>query len=126
MTIGRRDVQTLQHLYNYCAQIRLTKERMHITLQSYMEDFIQQNAISMPLLQIGELVKTALSEEFKQKHSELPWHQMAGMRNRFAHDYDAMDPQIVWNTVERNIPELESFCRQILEAEHYFVAYPPK
>lgn len=125
MTISDRDIQTLQHLYNRCEQVRMTKERFNMDILSYMHDFVQQNAISMPLLQIGELVKTALTDEFKTAHKEIPWHQMSGMRNRFAHDYDDMDPLIVWDTIEKGVPELSKFCKEILTEEHEFVPYNP-
>lgn len=124
--IANRDLQTLQHMYNYCAQITLSMERLHMTADSFQGDYLQQNAVSMPLLQIGELARHGLTDDFKEAHSEIPWHALAGMRNRFAHDYGNMNMPTIWNTINIDIPELQRYCRELLQRERCFEAYPPK
>lgn len=49
-----------------------------------------------------------LSEEFKQRHPEVPWHRIAGMRNRLVHVYLDVDLDIVWNTLVVDLPPLNS------------------
>lgn len=44
--------------------------------------------------------------EFVEQHPEVPWRNMCGMRNRIAHGYFDIDLDVVWQTVQRNIPEL--------------------
>ena len=43
---------------------------------------------------------------FTQAHSDVPWHQMKGMRNRIAHGYFDTDIEIVWDTVQSALPDL--------------------
>jgi uncharacterized protein with HEPN domain len=62
-------------------------------------------ALTYALIIIGEAA-TAVSAEYKQEHSEVPWKQISGMRNRLIHGYFATDPDIVWDTVSVYIPEL--------------------
>lgn len=121
---SNRDLQVLQHIYNYCCQIVLTKQRLKMTEASLRGDFIQQNAVSMPLLSIGELAKQGVSEAFRQAHAEIPWRALSGMRNRFAHDYGNMDFSVIWDTLENDVPVLMAFCKGVLMDEGVFEEYP--
>ena len=40
--------------------------------------------------------------------------QIIGMRNRIVHGYDTINLEIVWNTAIESIPELKSYCKEIL------------
>jgi uncharacterized protein with HEPN domain len=58
---------------------------------------------------IGEASKQ-LPEDFKVRHPQVPWSQMAGMRNRIVHDYAGVDLELVWEVVAKSLPVL---ARQI-------------
>jgi len=47
----------------------------------------------------------------KAKHDEIPWGEIAGMRNRLIHGYFTVNLEIVWSTVERVLPEFEAQIR---------------
>lgn len=49
--------------------------------------------------------------DFAALHPEVPWEDVYLMRNRVAHGYFSVDLEIVWRTVQRDLPELE---RQVL------------
>jgi uncharacterized protein with HEPN domain len=55
---------------------------------------------------IGEAAR-ALSADFKQQHPEVPWPQIAGMRNILVHHYFGIDVVVVWTVVERDLPALK-------------------
>jgi uncharacterized protein with HEPN domain len=55
---------------------------------------------------IGEAVRS-IDPAFKQKHPSIPWRQIGGMRNILVHDYFRINAEIVWQTVERDIPILK-------------------
>ena len=78
----------------------------------YDNDPIFRNAISLCILQIGELVGI-LSDEYKAFHSEIPWKQIKQMRNIVAHRYGTVDNTITWDVVQKDIPELKQFCEDI-------------
>lgn len=54
---------------------------------------------------IGE-ASNRLSEEFKRKHDSIEWTRMIGFRNRIVHDYFGIDHSIVWNIIQKYLPEL--------------------
>ncbi|WP_294253377.1 HepT-like ribonuclease domain-containing protein [Propionivibrio sp.] len=44
--------------------------------------------------------------DFLERHPEVPWRSMRGMRNRIAHGYFDIDPDVVWETVQTALPAL--------------------
>lgn len=72
---------------------------------AFLEDLKTQSAVSHQLMVLGEAVKR-LSDEFCGKHPEIPWRQIAGMRDRLIHGYDVVDLDEVWLVLEEDLPEL--------------------
>lgn len=72
---------------------------------SFMADPKSQYAVYAQLIIIGEAARR-VSEQFRHQQTDLPWHEMIGMRNRIVHSYDEINWQIVWNTAQRDIPDL--------------------
>jgi len=72
---------------------------------AFLEDLKTQSAVSHQLMVLGEAVKR-LSDEFCRKHPEIPWRQIAGMRDRLIHGYDVVDLDEVWLVLEEDLPEL--------------------
>ncbi|WP_322743710.1 HepT-like ribonuclease domain-containing protein [Vasconcelosia minhoensis] len=62
---------------------------------------------------VGEAVKR-LSPELRQQHSEIPWSAIAGMRDKLIHDYDEVDVQRVWLTLQRSIPAFVQAIQPLL------------
>lgn len=56
------------------------------------DDFVYKNAVTMCILQIGEL-SGYLSDDFKNKHDGVSWRNIKGMRNVVAHNYGSLDAQ---------------------------------
>jgi len=56
---------------------------------------------------IGEAAKN-LSKEARSKHKEIPWKEMAGMRDKLIHWYFGIKWELVWETVKNKIPELKN------------------
>lgn len=68
----------------------------------------------MCVLQIGEL-SGKLTDEFKSIYNKMPWYDIISMRNRTAHAYERVDMEILWKIATTNIPELKSYCENILK-----------
>ncbi len=47
-----------------------------------------------------------ISEDFRLKHSEVPWRDMAGMRDKLTHDNFGVDLAVLWKTVQQDVPML--------------------
>ena len=72
----------------------------------FEEDFKTQDAVVRQLEIIGEATKR-ISMDFRRKHKEIPWSDMAGMRDILIHDYIDVDFEIVWKTASEQIPVLK-------------------
>ena len=94
------------HIVSYCEQIDIAVERFGKSYDTFVNDPVYHNAVSLCILQIGELVGN-LSETFRAEHSAIPWRQIKLMRNIVAHRYGTVDHSITWDVVEHDIPELK-------------------
>ena len=63
---------------------------------------------------IGEATKN-IPEDIRQKYPQIPWRQMAGMRDRLIHAYFGIDYSLVWETAKNRIPLLQPVIAQILK-----------
>ncbi len=84
------------------------------TYEEYIQDFRINYAVTRALEIMGEAAKR-LPMEIREKYPEIPWKDMAGMRDRIIHGYDKVDLQIVWDTVKKEIPHLKPLIRQVLK-----------
>ena len=62
---------------------------------------------------IGEAVKN-LPPELRQKYPDVAWREIAGLRDFVAHAYFALDLDIVWDAIQKDIPALLIRVREIL------------
>ena len=54
--------------------------------------------------------------ELRNKHPEIPWRQIAGMRDRLSHGYDSVDYDLLYNAARDEVPQLLAATRAILRA----------
>ena len=72
---------------------------------SFSNDTMLVEACVFNLSQIGELVRH-LDRDFIEQHSDIPWAQMRGLRNRIIHDYEGVNLMLVWEIIKYDIPTL--------------------
>ena len=75
-----------------------------------------QDAVIREIEIIGEASKN-LSTEFRNKYPDIPWRQIAGMRDKLIHGYFGVDLGAVWDTATKDIPSLKEKLREILKME---------
>ena len=113
MPTTNRDRDIIEHILRYCNQVETAHADFGHSKDRFVESSTYQNAVSMCILQIGELVGR-LTDDFKQANADIPWHKIRGMRNYVAHEYGSIDFEIVWFASTKSIPELKVFCETFL------------
>ena len=74
--------------------------------EDFLENLMMQDAVMHQIEIIGE-ASNSISDEFQDMHSNLPWMQMRGIRNKIVHDYRGINLQIIWDTVRSDLPALK-------------------
>ena len=80
--------------------------------EDFREDVEKQDAVSYRLMVIGEAVKN-IPEDVRQDYNEVPWREIAGMRDILIHQYSGVEVGRIWNVVEREILDLEEQIEEI-------------
>ena len=71
-----------------------------------------QDAVIRRLEIIGEAANK-LDPEFAEQFANIPWYEIAAMRNILIHEYFGVDLDQVWNTIKKDIPELKRQLEKI-------------
>ena len=98
-----RDLASIIDIYQ--AGEKIVKFAQNLTQESLLNNEMCLSAILYQILIMGEATKR-LSSEFRQTNSHLPWKEIAGIRDKLIHNYDNVKSDVVWDVVNREIPEL--------------------
>ncbi|NJM76066.1 MAG: DUF86 domain-containing protein [Acaryochloridaceae cyanobacterium RU_4_10] len=71
------------------------------------------SAILYQITIIGEATKR-ISNDFRNLHPEVPWREMAGMRDVIVHEYDQLDFEVIWDVVSSRLSELLELIERLL------------
>lgn len=80
----------------------------------FYDDHKTRSAVVWKIETIGEATKN-IPKTIKTKYDDLPWKEMAGIRDKIAHFYLGIDYEIVWKVVKQRLPEIKPKISQILK-----------
>ena len=105
------DRSYLLHIADAIAQIQSYTGGGH---SSFLKDRKTQDAVLRNLMIIGEAAKK-LSKATREKAPGTPWKSVSGMRDKMIHEYFGVDLEIVWRTVEVELPKFKIAVDSLLK-----------
>ncbi len=104
----------LEHILVECEF--LLEQSKDIEFEAFIKDPFFSRAFVRSLEIIGEAVKN-LPKDFRDKYPDVPWKEIAGMRDKLIHEYFGVDYKIIWKTIKQDIPQLNFQVKEILKKE---------
>jgi len=112
--VKRRVIDFLEDILNECAY--LMERSRGMTYQDFVDNEDLKRAFLRSLEIIGEASKK-VSTYIGRRYPEINWRDIAGMRDKLAHDYFGINYEVVWKTIIEDIPTLFSQMKVVLERE---------
>ncbi len=81
------------------------------------EEFRKNDMVFSAVIRKFEIIGEAskhIPEEIRQKYTDIPWKEMASFRDKLIHFYFGIKHELVWNTIEYELPKLKTRIERIL------------
>ncbi|HHY05864.1 MAG TPA: DUF86 domain-containing protein [Clostridia bacterium] len=109
-----KDRIILQKIIGYINDV--TEYIDELSFEQFMTDKKTISACAFTVSQIGELANN-LSLHTQEKHSDIPWKSIRGLRNRIVHDYENINFLVLWGTITKSLPELLNQINKVLDSK---------
>ncbi len=107
-----RDISLINDILE--SALRIQEKTGNLDFTQFSSDVDIQDIVIRRFLVIGEAAGR-LSLEFRRHHGKLPYNEMKAMRNVLVHEYDYISKQILWDTIQDDLPSIIKQCNKILQ-----------
>jgi len=105
------DMVRLQHMQDHAL------EAVDMIGGRSRSDLDQERMLELALVRLIEIIGEAaakVSEGTQAKYPNIPWREIIDMRNRLVHGYDSVDLNILWDTIEIDLPPVIAELKKIV------------
>jgi uncharacterized protein with HEPN domain len=106
-----RDALYLRHILDAIQKIERYAEVGH---DEFIAESLRHDAVIRQLEIVGEAAKR-LSPQVLSRSPDVPWRQVAGMRDVLIHDYMGVDLERVWNVLQQDLPSMRRAVEELLK-----------
>ena len=109
----KSNIVRLRHIFD------AAQEAVAFTRNRKREDLDTDRMLNLSLVRLLEIIGEAreIPQEFRQAHPELTWKKMAATRDRLIHGYFDVNLDVVWETINKDLPPLISQLEKILASK---------
>ncbi len=83
-----------------------------MNFQEFKKDEKSQFAVIRALEIMGE-ASNKIPKSIREDFEYIPWKEMTGMRNKLIHDYMGVNTEVVWNTIQKDLPQLQKLIEKM-------------
>ena len=95
-------------LKSLCNMVDIYKYTFGVDYSTFSNNPMIIDACLMKLIVIGENV-SRISDDYKKSHNEIEWREIKDLRNLIAHNYDAVNYDMIWEIIHEDIPNLKNY-----------------
>ena len=113
--MSKSSIEYLHHIHDECTFI-LSVIKPETTKDELLDNETLKRAVIRSISIIGEATKK-IPADIKEEWSQIPWRNIAVMRNKLIHEYFGVNYSIVWDVVKNKIPEMQPLIFEIIKIE---------
>ena len=110
----RNPLVRIRHMLDY------SREAVEMAKDKTAEELSKNRQLNLALTHLVELIGKAASQvrrNVQARYPEIPWPKIVSMRNRLIHGYDFVDYDILWDTVNTDLPPLITALEKVIPPE---------
>jgi len=114
-------MKTKREYLDYLNDIKDAMEKIEMfTVGQDFEGFVKDDKTIFAVIRALEIMGEAarkIPKSMRIHYPNIPWQDMAGMRDKLIHDYFGVDLQVVWKTLQVDLPPLKRIIEEVIQAE---------